>query len=75
MLLVLRLAAEGRRRRDARAEEVEEGAAPSEREGGLGRETAPVRIAQLEMDKAEMKEQIQFLTTELKMLKEQRKAP
>jgi len=33
------------------------------------------RIAQLEMGKAEMKEQIQFLTTELKMLKEQRKAP
>jgi len=30
------------------------------------------RIAQLEMDNAEMKEQVQFLTTELKMLKEQR---
>jgi len=33
------------------------------------------RIVQLETDKAEMKEQIQFLTSELKMLKEQRKAP
>lgn len=33
------------------------------------------RIAQLEMDKAEMKEQLQFLTTEFKMLKEQRKSP
>ena len=32
------------------------------------------RMAQLEMDKAEMKEQIQFITTGLKMLKEQRKA-
>ena len=33
------------------------------------------RIAQLEMDNVEMKEHIQFLTTELKMLKGQRKAP
>jgi len=33
------------------------------------------RIAQLEMDKAEMKEQLQLLTIEFKMLKEQRKAP
>lgn len=33
------------------------------------------KTAQLEMDKAEMKQQIQFVTTELKMLKEQRKAP
>ena len=33
------------------------------------------RIAQLEMDKAEMKKQLQFLATEFKMLKEQRKAP
>ena len=33
------------------------------------------RIAQLEMDKAIMNEQLQFLTAEVKMLKEQRKAP
>ena len=32
-------------------------------------------LQQLEVDKAEMKEQLQFLTTGLKMLKEQRKAP
>jgi hypothetical protein len=33
------------------------------------------KMTKLEINEAEMKEQLQFLTTELKMLKEQRKAP